>query len=80
MRDQLTGRVRYRKGWRGRVVLQVEVERRYICPFSRLVSSPRLVWRDAKIEDMTELVGIPPIREGREERGGMPQNGEGDDE
>lgn len=41
MRDQLTGRLRYRKGWRGRAVLQVK--------------------------DMTGLVGIPPIREGRNE-------------
>lgn len=48
-----TGRRRYRRGFFGGLILQIEV-RAYYIDYSSAYDSPKfLVWRDAKITDLT---------------------------
>jgi len=51
---ELTGRTRYRKGWRRALVLQVEEK---VCVASTLYSSSTQEkrWRDATVEDLAEI-------------------------
>lgn len=56
-----TGGVRFREGWGGCCILQVEVEQKAMDPREdRLV--PVRVWRDAKMKDITrqKLAGAKP--------------------
>lgn len=58
MTERLTGRRRYRKGWRGRLVLQVEKVQHYVDvePMDMSTTAWDVVeWRDAKVEDLTEV-------------------------
>lgn len=63
MVETLTGKYRYRLGWRGKLVLQVEIETKAI-DFSKVLSPwvDRMIkvrrFRDARIEDMTTLPGV----------------------
>jgi hypothetical protein len=53
MTESLTGRTRFRVNWRGRVILRVEVERRYVCPYTFTESpSSHTAWRDANERDL----------------------------
>lgn len=55
-RGRLTGRTRLRITWLGKVVLSVEVERHYVCPYTCSESpTPHRIWRDAREPDLYEL-------------------------
>lgn len=47
----LTGKTRYRTGWFGKLILQVEVRGKH----------SMFYWRDAKVEDLSLLLNIPAI-------------------
>lgn len=57
MIEKLTGNIRYRRGWFGRLVLQIEVSQ----PFGEYdgvgfySTVNRILWRDAKVEDLLTL-------------------------
>lgn len=53
----LTGKTRYRLGWRGRLVLQVEYTERRAMAGGWVVPKPYTVrcWRDATVEDLQAL-------------------------
>ena len=55
----LTGRIRYRIGWRGKLVLQVEHSTGVLAvdgPHTGKVCGPYFGWRDATIEDMQDPI------------------------
>lgn len=53
--EQLTGKRRYRIGFGGRLILQVEFTDRIIDPIDYTRSGPAYTyWRDATLEDITE--------------------------
>lgn len=54
---KLTGNIRYRAGWRGRVILQVEVRQvaYYVGKLAPTIQREAVferVWRDARMEDL----------------------------
>jgi len=54
--ESLTGRRRYRIGWMGSVILQVEVSGVYSSPDPLdFYQSPYTKWRDATVEDLTVI-------------------------
>jgi hypothetical protein len=53
----LTGKKRFRATWRGRLVLQVEYSYTYTFT-STLVCETRYKWRDAKLEDVNQMVAL----------------------
>ena len=53
--EQLTGKKRYRLGFGGKVILQVESSDRMTDPIDYSHTGPEYTyWRDATIEDITE--------------------------
>lgn len=48
MNDKLTGRVRVRGGWFGKIVVQVEIVKEY-------AGAVGGAWRDATVSDLSEL-------------------------
>lgn len=58
--SKLTGRARYRHGWRGKLILQVEYETPFLRPERH--QQPELGefecrWRDAQIQDLVTFGG-----------------------
>ncbi|KMO29183.1 hypothetical protein ACQVP2_08225 [Methylobacterium aquaticum] len=68
----ITGRFNFRKTLTGKLVLQVETERRSWWPFGR-AASPGHVWRDATPKDLT-AVELQPLLSLRRNPGYMPRN------
>ncbi len=68
----ITGRFNFRKTFTGKLVLQVETERRSWWPFAR-AASPGHVWRDATPKDLT-AVELQPLLNLRRNPGYMPRN------
>jgi len=68
----ITGRFNFRKTVTGKLVLQVETERRSWWPFAR-AASPGHVWRDATPKDLT-AVELQPLLNLRRNPGYMPRN------
>jgi len=54
MTRKLTGRIRYRTSWNGKLILQVEENWEDECMYNTTLNKGRK-WRDAKIEDLTVL-------------------------
>lgn len=62
---KLTGRFRYRQGWFGKLILQVQETGQYFDSYSGGTFSPRFTgWRDARIEDLSII--NTPAGEGEE--------------
>ena len=60
---KLTGRIRYRRDWRGRLILQVQYRAPFIPRGRRQPNDGGLMdlgWRDARIEDLQDFGG--PLR------------------
>jgi hypothetical protein len=55
---RLTGNRRHRAGWKGTLILQVECEGDWVSDLGAFVDSEpgTVLWRDARIEDLTEGV------------------------
>ena len=54
MKETLTGRTRFRTNWRGKVILQVEIDLEPVMIDSTGTSLPETKgWRDAIVEDLT---------------------------
>ncbi|GJD48438.1 hypothetical protein OPKNFCMD_1157 [Methylobacterium crusticola] len=68
----VTGRFNFRKTLTGRLVLQVEMERRSWWPFAR-AASPGHVWRDATLKDLA-AVELQPLLNLRRNPGYMPRS------
>ncbi|MET7244814.1 hypothetical protein ABZT49_15755 [Methylobacterium sp. EM32] len=68
----ITGRFNFRKTVTGKLVLQVETERRSWWPFAR-AASPGHVWRDATPKDLT-AVELQQLLNLRRNPGYMPRN------
>lgn len=49
MDEQLTGKIRHRTNWAGKLILQVEVDRHYPDMYGGIDSR---AWRDARPEDV----------------------------
>lgn len=58
MARSLTGKTRYRVGWRKRLVLQVQEVRTFPTPYGDV--ERYLYWVDATIEDLQELMKEKP--------------------
>ncbi|WP_425087814.1 hypothetical protein [Stappia sp.] len=57
---KLTGRIRYRRDWRGRLILQVQYQAPLIPRGRRQPNDGSLMdlgWRDARIEDLQDFGG-----------------------
>jgi len=53
---KLTGNIRYRSGWRGKLILQVEESgSQHITCGAYIDCRPVRFWRDAKVEDLLEI-------------------------
>lgn len=68
----ITGRFNFRKTFTGKLVLQVETERRSWWPFAR-TASPGHVWRDATPKDLT-ATELQHLLNLRRNPGFMPRN------
>lgn len=50
---KLTGKLRYRTTWRGKLVLQVQYLTKWDVDIPATLQTPR--WRDAKVGDLNEI-------------------------
>ncbi|MGZ8887964.1 MAG: hypothetical protein ACXW1D_00230 [Halobacteriota archaeon] len=48
------GKFRYRTNWRGKLILQIGYEQQLWCSRIGGYEPTVLVWRDAKVEDLTQ--------------------------
>ena len=62
---KLTGETRYRSGWRGKLILQVEETGIQYENCGAYVDSARVrYWRDAKVDDLSDLIGRQALKGG----------------
>ena len=64
----ITGKMRFRSTWRGKLILQVEVPYTHTHPGS-FVCETRYAWRDARVEDIPQFFSAEGLTDAMQDHG-----------